>query len=196
MASQTIRSPKPENPFAPPPMQAHLAKVKQEDEEELWISGEELYTEGSSDEEDYRPGARNRRRTTNNSSRSSSANPSSGQKNHSSVSTDKTNSANHVANTKQEQPSGVSSVTKSDISTTANKSNAKPAVSPAKGSTPKNSKQTPSTGKQNAGASSKEKSIEDLSDEQDTDDKISWKANRGTFVLPSANDDNDKVNGC
>lgn len=196
MASQTMRSSKAENPFAPPPMQAHLAKVKQEDEEELWISGEELYTEGSSDEEDYRPGARNRRRTNNASSRSSSTNPSSEQHGHSAISTDKTNSENHVTSTKQEHKSVAALVAKPETAVMTNKSNSKATVPPGKTSIPKNSKQSPSTGKQNDGANSKEKPMADLNDEQETDEKISWKVNRGSFVLPSANDDTDKVNGC
>ncbi|XP_060826610.1 myb-like protein V [Bombus pascuorum] len=58
-------------------VQSQLAKIKKEEEEELWISGEELYTEGSSDEEEYEAQLRSRRKiNSDQSSRTSSANPS------------------------------------------------------------------------------------------------------------------------
>ncbi|XP_068085961.1 uncharacterized protein [Anabrus simplex] len=48
----------PRKPPSPPPealrklAQLQIERLKKEEEEEQWISGEELYTEGSSDEDD------------------------------------------------------------------------------------------------------------------------------------------------
>lgn len=45
-------------------VQSQLARIiKEEEEEELWISGEELYTEGSSDEEECTTQSTMRRKT-------------------------------------------------------------------------------------------------------------------------------------
>lgn len=55
-----------------PATQSQLARLKREEEEELWISGEELYTEGSSDEEDNRTPSRSYRTNKSQDSRNSS----------------------------------------------------------------------------------------------------------------------------
>ncbi|KAL2724073.1 hypothetical protein V1478_008586 [Vespula squamosa] len=49
-----------------PAIQSQLARLKREEEEELWISGEELCTEGSSDEEDSKTCSRSFCRTNKN----------------------------------------------------------------------------------------------------------------------------------
>ncbi|XP_035721684.1 uncharacterized protein LOC118441431 [Vespa mandarinia] len=49
-----------------PAIQSQLARLKREEEEELWISGEELCTEGSSDEEDSKTSSRSFCRTNKN----------------------------------------------------------------------------------------------------------------------------------
>ncbi|XP_014602520.1 PREDICTED: uncharacterized protein LOC106786043 [Polistes canadensis] len=49
-----------------PAIQSQLARLKREEEEELWISGEELCTEGSSDEEDSKTCSRSSYRTNRN----------------------------------------------------------------------------------------------------------------------------------
>ncbi|KAK2581411.1 hypothetical protein KPH14_005088 [Odynerus spinipes] len=56
-----------------PAVQSQLARLKREEEEELWISGEELCTEGSSDEEDSRTPSRSYRTNKSQDSRNSSA---------------------------------------------------------------------------------------------------------------------------
>ncbi|KAI4501500.1 hypothetical protein M0802_003377 [Mischocyttarus mexicanus] len=57
-----------------PAIQSQLARLKREEEEELWISGEELCTEGSSDEEDSKACSRLSYRTNrNHDSRNSSS---------------------------------------------------------------------------------------------------------------------------
>ncbi|KAK9299731.1 hypothetical protein QLX08_007357 [Tetragonisca angustula] len=79
-------------------LQSQLAKIKKEEEEELWISGEELYTEGSSDEEEYKIQSRSRRKVNNNiSSRTSSINSSVERRGHSPVSIETKSKLNYSA---------------------------------------------------------------------------------------------------
>ncbi|XP_076302403.1 uncharacterized protein LOC143220679 [Lasioglossum baleicum] len=82
MANKTTSNPKLQEQLTKTALQSQLAKIKKE-EEELWISGEELYTEGSSDEEECKIQLRSRRKINSiQSSRTSTSNHCVNQRSH------------------------------------------------------------------------------------------------------------------
>ncbi|XP_076666219.1 uncharacterized protein LOC143367862 isoform X2 [Andrena cerasifolii] len=160
-------------------VQSQLARIKKEEEEELWISGEELYTEGSSDEEDYKAQTRSRRKVNSNQSPSASpANPGVERRGHSPAEAKaKSDHSTDIAKDTIIQSQTASKNVSGKISLWFEKSF-------------ENSLSIDSQRTLDVAASSVTRDLNssDFSVEEDQveNSEISWKANRGSFVLPNS----------
>ena len=159
-------------------VQSQLARIKKEEEEELWISGEELYTEGSSDEEEYKAQARSRRKVNSNqSSRASSANPSVERRGHSPAEPKaKSDHSTDIAKDTIIQSQTVSKNVSDKISLSFEKSAYSLSIDSQR------------TSDMSASSVTRDLNCSDFSigEDQEENSEISWKANRGSFVLPNS----------
>ncbi|XP_043526283.1 uncharacterized protein LOC122537288 [Frieseomelitta varia] len=193
MAEKETSNPKLQEQSMKTVLQSQLAKIKKEEEEELWISGEELYTEGSSDEEECKIQSRSRRKVNNNiSSRTSSVNSSVERQGYSPVSIETKSKLNYSADALKgniiENQFVLKTVLQCD-KTLKDSSRTSSMESPR-------SDHLPTT---ELSISSITNDFSDLStvEDQIENTEISWKANKGTFVLPSSSDDVEKeTNKC
>ncbi|XP_017757530.1 PREDICTED: uncharacterized protein LOC108548907 isoform X1 [Eufriesea mexicana] len=186
MANKTTSNPKLQGQSVKIPVQSQLTKIKKEEEEELWISGEELYTEGSSDEEECKMQLRSRRKINSiQSSRTSTANHSVDQRGHLPVSAETRTKSDYSVGTFKdsinEKQFVLKSVTQYDntSSKTLSRSPSMEFVTTDRLSTMESS------------VSSMTKDFSDFSTEEDQieNTEISWKAKRGTVMLPNSSDD-------
>lgn len=159
-----------------------------QEEEELWISGEELYTEGSSDEEECKIQSRSRHKVYNNlSSRTSLVNSSVERRGHSPVSIETKSKLNYSADALKgniiENQFVLKTVLQCDEA--------------LKDSSRTSSMESPRSDHPPTTELSISSITNDFSDFSTAEDQIenteiSWKANKGTFVLPSSSDDVEK----
>ncbi|XP_043582784.1 myb-like protein V isoform X1 [Bombus pyrosoma] len=160
-------------------IQSQLSKIKKEEEEELWISGEELYTEGSSDEEEYEAQLRSRHKiNSNQSSRTSSANPSVERRGHSPVPCEiKSKSDNSMGARKDnitENQFMLKFVSQYDKTSSKDSSRTPSMESPRSDRLPTTETSMSSVTKDFSELSTTEDRIENM--------EISWKANKGKFI--------------
>ncbi|XP_050487546.1 myb-like protein V isoform X2 [Bombus huntii] len=155
-------------------VQSQLAKIKKEEEEELWISGEELYTEGSSDEEEYEAQLRSRRKiNSNQSSRASSANPSVERRGHSPVPSEIKSKSDHSMGARMditENQFMLKFVSQYDKTSSKDSSRTPPIESPRSDRLPTTETSMSSVTKDFSELSTTEDQIENM--------EISWKANK------------------
>ncbi|XP_068982425.1 uncharacterized protein [Bombus flavifrons] len=156
-------------------VQSQLAKIKKEEEEELWISGEELYTEGSSDEEEYEAQLRSRRKiNSNQSSRASSANPSVERRGHSPVPSEIKSKSDHSMGAHKdnitENQFMLKFISQYDKTSSKDSSRTPPIESPRSDRLPTTETSMSSVTKDFSELSTTEDQIENM--------EISWKANK------------------
>ncbi|CAK9813376.1 hypothetical protein ANTQUA_LOCUS7602 [Anthophora quadrimaculata] len=171
-------------------VQSQLAKIKKEEEEELWISGEELYTEGSSDEEEYKTQSRSRRKVNNNQpSRTFSANPSGERRGYSPCSAENRAKSIRSKDTMNETQSPHRNTSLFDQISSNNLSRSSSMVS--------QKTDCFSTVESSVYSMTKDSSDYSIEDDQTENTEISWKAKRGTLPLPnSSNDEKKETNKC
>ncbi|XP_054011613.1 uncharacterized protein LOC128894146 [Hylaeus anthracinus] len=199
MANKTTTNLKSQEQSARTAVQSQLARIKIQEEEELWISGEELYTEGSSDEEDYKTKSRSRRKiNSNQSSRASSANHSlERRRSRSPLSSESKTRLIHSAD------SSINSITKKQtVSKTTSKFD-KPSASFEQLAGPSSAEshevQRFSIPQSSDVCIAKDDNFSDLYTEDDEveNTEISWKAKRGSFVLhDTSNAAKEESNKC
>ncbi|XP_076235388.1 uncharacterized protein LOC143179864 [Calliopsis andreniformis] len=178
-------------------VQPQITKIKKEEEEELWISGEELYTEGSSDEEEYKTQSRSRRKVNSNqSSRASSANVSVERRGHSPASTEiKTKSDNSTDISKDGMREDQTTHKNALQSVKTSASVEKLYLSVMKHQQAQHISLTDSS--DTSSTKNTVSSDRFAEEEQSENTEISWKANRGSFVLPnSSNNTKEEADNC
>ncbi|XP_017793710.1 PREDICTED: uncharacterized protein LOC108575432 [Habropoda laboriosa] len=190
MANKTTSNPKSQEQSMKIAVQSQLAKIKKEEEEELWISGEELYTEGSSDEEEYKTQSRSRRKVNSNQpSRTFIANPSAERRGYSPTSAEikmKSIRSKDSINENQSLPKNASKHDKMPFNNLSRSSSIE-------------SQRTERLSAMESSTYSMTKDSSEFStvDDQMENTEISWKAKRGTLLLPnSSNDDKKDMNKC
>ncbi|KAK1117260.1 hypothetical protein K0M31_016811 [Melipona bicolor] len=193
MAEKETSNPKLQEQSMKTVLQSQFAKIKKEEEEELWISGEELYTEGSSDEEECKIQSRSRRKVNSNiSSRTSSVNSSVERRGHSPVSTETKSKLNYSTD----------ALTGSIIENQFVLKTVLQCDEILKDSSRTSSMESPRSDHLPTTELSVSLITNDFSDlltveDQIENTEISWKANKGTFMLPSSSDDVEKeTNKC
>ncbi|XP_043255433.1 uncharacterized protein LOC122399098 isoform X2 [Colletes gigas] len=196
MANKTTTNLKSQEQPMKTAVQLQLARIKIEEEEELWISGEELYTEGSSDEEEYKQLKSRRKINNNKSSRASPVNPNVERRSCSPFSTETKTSLDHSANgpmdsiTKKQTVPNTSSTFDKTTSTFEKLLDS---------SVESQQIQHFSTTESPATCIMKDTNTSDFFIEENQVDntEISWKAKKGTFVLPnSSNNAKEESNKC
>lgn len=187
MANKTTTNLKSQEQSVKTAVQLQLARIKKEEEEELWISGEELYTEGSSDEEEYKSQSRSRRKiNSNQSSRVSLTNPNDESQCNSTVSTEIKSKLDNSTNIPKDK------ITKNQ---TVNKTTSEF----DKTSTTFEKLAVSSSAESSATCTIKDTKSSDFfaEEKQEENTEISWKAKRGSFVLPnSSNNTKEESNKC
>lgn len=93
-----MEKPEQQDPFGTTTLQTELARIKKEKSEEIWISEEELYTDGSSDEEECGNELRLRSELNDNQSATSPSVNSKAQENHSAASNEVKTELDKVSN--------------------------------------------------------------------------------------------------
>ncbi|XP_076638602.1 uncharacterized protein LOC143350375 [Colletes latitarsis] len=186
MANKTTTNLKSQEQPMKTAVQLQLARIKIEEEEELWISEEELYTEGSSDEEEYKQLKSRRKINNNKSSRVPSVDPNVERRSCSPFSTETKSSLDHSAN------GPMDSITKKqtvlNTSSTFDKTTASFEKLVDSSSVESQQMQHLSTTESPATCIMKDTNTSDFFIEENQVDntEISWKAKKGTCVLPNS----------
>ncbi|CAL7951065.1 unnamed protein product [Xylocopa violacea] len=194
MANKTTSNPKSQEQPMKTVIQSQLARIKKEEEEELWISGEELYTEGSSDEEDCKTQSRSHHKINSNQSLSiSSVSHGIERRNPSPVFDATKIKSDQSINTSKDSITGNQSASKcaSKYDETSYEN-----LNRSLTMEPPRTDPLPIVG---SSASSIAKDSSDFSVEEEQTENItfSWKAKKGTFMLPNrSNDTTEETNKC
>lgn len=170
-----------------PAIQSQLARLKREEEEELWISGEELCTEGSSDEEDNKTPSRTYRTNKNQDSRNSSA---SGGRHHWVISDNARNTMERYSDRADSNKSMNSNSEENSLSSSelANSSIAESQNMRSNSSIQSDTNASQITEDTCSDVAQDDDDDEEVGEEEDEgqglkDSEISWKVNRGTIKL-------------
>lgn len=194
MANKTTSSPKSQEQSTKTVIQSQLARIKKEEEEELWISGEELYTEGSSDEEECKTQSRSHHKINSNQSLSISSPSRNIERRNPSPVPDATKirleqSIGTFKDSITENESASECVPKSDKTSSENVHRTLPMECPRRD-------RLPVVGS-SASSIAKDSSVFPVEEEQTEDIAFSWKAKRGSFMLPNrSNDTKEETNKC